>query len=96
MVSNTTTVSVTLNKTVKERLNELAAQTERSEDELMAEAIEVYVELRDWQAEEIRRALREADAGGPFVAHEDIIRWVSSWGSENELPPPEATIWHRK
>lgn len=95
MSDTTANVTIRLSRAVKERLSELAAQTERSEDELMTEAIESFVELRDWQAEEIRSALRESDEGGPFIAHEDMARWLQSWGSEDELPPPKASIRRR-
>ena len=31
-----------------------------------------------------------ADAkAGRVVTHEDVARWLDSWGTENELPPPK-------
>jgi len=38
------------------------------------EAIRSYLELREWQAEEIRAGIREADAGE--LATEDEVRSV--------------------
>ena len=32
--------------------------------------------------------IADADAGRT-VPHEDVRRWLLSWGTENELPPPE-------
>jgi predicted transcriptional regulator len=77
-----------LRRKTKEALDRLAASTGRSRSCLVAEAIETYVALDRWQVEGIGRALAEADAGGPSVAHEDVARWLDSWGDEEELPPP--------
>lgn len=42
--------------------------------------------------EDDEHAIAEADAdiaAGRTVSHEAVLRWVRSWGTENELPPPE-------
>ncbi len=39
----------------------------------------------------LQEAKKEADEGF-FVSQEAIINWLDSWGSENELPPPEADL----
>jgi hypothetical protein len=41
------------------------------------------------EIERIREGLADAEAGR-LVAHEDVLRWLDSWGTENELPPPNA------
>lgn len=30
---------------------------------------------------------------GEFVSNEAMCAWLSSWGTEKELPPPEIDIW---
>lgn len=35
-----------------------------------------------------QKAMAEIDAGR-FISHEAVVRWLMSWGTENELPPPE-------
>jgi predicted transcriptional regulator len=38
------------------------------------------------------RALEEAEraiADGRVVSHEAVVRWLKSWGTPNELPPPK-------
>ena len=38
-----------------------------------------------------RRAIAEARAdiaAGRVISHEDMCRWLESWGTANELPPP--------
>ena len=38
----------------------------------------------------ILEAVAEADAdGSEGVPHEDVCKWVESWGTEHELPPPQ-------
>lgn len=44
----------------------------------------------DEEAEE--RALDEAEAdiaAGRVISHEAMTRWLLSWGTANELPPPK-------
>jgi len=38
------------------------------------------------------KALAEAEAeiaAGKFISHEAMRRWLLSWGTANELPPPK-------
>jgi predicted transcriptional regulator len=35
----------------------------------------------------VERGLEDAKLGR-VVAGDDVMRWLESWGSENELPPP--------
>ena len=86
------TIHVHLPKEAVERLDALAETTKRSRSFLAAEAITDFLEVNAWQVEEIRRAVEKADAGGPFVAHEDVDRWLESWGTDDEEEPPRATI----
>jgi len=41
----------------------------------------------EWKLQEIDAAWAEAEAG-ESVSHEEVFRWLSSWGTANELPPP--------
>ena len=89
---STVTFSVRLPTTRKEQLEALAKSTGRSANHLANEAIASYVDANAWQVEEIRKAVAKADAGGPFVPHEQVAPWLESWGTDHELPPPEATV----
>ena len=47
----------------------------------------------DEDAEERALAEAEADyAAGRFVPHEEVVRWLRSWGKPDELPCPSARI----
>jgi predicted transcriptional regulator len=66
-------MTVRLSDTLKESLEQLAEVTARSKSFLAAEAIKQYIDINEWQINEIKKALVEADAG-KFIAHADIVR----------------------
>src|SRR6476620_4093498 len=90
--NKTVTITVRTSREIKEQLEALAENMGRSTNYLADEALSSYINENAWPVEAIRKAVEQADAGGPFVAHEAVKRWVESWGSDHELPPPEATI----
>ncbi|WP_245863878.1 CopG family transcriptional regulator [Caulobacter mirabilis] len=52
----------------------------------------VEFDLLDELDQEDERAIAEAEAdiaAGRVISNEAVMRWVRSWGTENELPPPE-------
>ncbi len=88
----TVTIAVRTSREQKEQLEALAESMDRSTNYLVEEAIAAYLRENAWQVEAIGKAVAQAAAGGPFVAWEDMQRWIDNLGSDNELPPPEATI----
>jgi antitoxin component of MazEF toxin-antitoxin module len=42
----------------------------------------------EWKAAEIQAGLAEAQVG-ETVPHEKVVEWLKSWGTANELPPPQ-------
>ena len=87
-MTETTTITVRLDRKLRDRLEALARGTKRSKSFLAAEAIVAYVEAQEWQVAEIEQAVKEANSGGPFVEHEDVAAWLRAWGSESVPPPP--------
>lgn len=76
MPGNTRTVmaeslSVRLDAKSKRRLDKLAAATTRSKSLVAADAIRAYLDLYEWQVDEIKAGLREADAGD-FASHAEV------------------------
>ena len=63
---------------VKERLEKLADATQRSKSFLAAEAIRAYVETTEWQIGEIRKAVKEANAGD-FASEADVRAMAKKW-----------------
>ena len=87
-MSDTDIVTVRLDRSLKEKLNALAKATRRSNSFLAAEAIANYVESQEWQLAAIREGLADAERGA-LIDHDEIEAWVRSWGTDDELPPPE-------
>jgi len=73
-----TTMTIRLDEDVKLRLDRLADATHRSKSFLAAEAIQAFVESNEWQIDEIRAALDEADAGD-FATDEEIAALSRKW-----------------
>lgn len=47
-------------------------------------------DIADTEADEAATLRGLADvAAGRVISHEAVKRWLLSWGTENELPPPE-------
>ena len=62
----------------KAKLDKLAEATKRSKSFLAAEAIERYLEVEAWQIKEIKRAIKEADAGD-FVSDAEFAKIVKKY-----------------
>ncbi len=71
-----TTMTVRLEKSTKERLEKLAKSSHRSKSFLAAAAIKQYLELNEWQMEEIQAGLKEADAGD-FATDQEVNKVFS-------------------
>jgi len=83
-------MTVRLTPEVKDKLDALAHDLKRSKSYLASEAIEQYVSINAWQVAHIKAALAQDEKGGPGVAHDKVVEWMNSWGTDNELPRPEA------
>lgn len=86
------TLSLRIDRKLSDKLEKHAKRYKRSKSSLAAIAIENFLEIEAQEIAKIKKAVAKAKAGGPFVAHEDVMRWIESWGTANELPPPKATI----
>jgi predicted transcriptional regulator len=87
-----TTFSVRLPHETKRELEEYARATKRSSAFIVKEAVEAHLAERRAYLAAIDEAVREADEG-IFVSGEAVTKWLQSWGTDNELPPPEPDIF---
>lgn len=78
MSQATARMTLDLPLAVKERLEELARTTETSEARLATEAISSFLDVREWQTEEILRGIREADAGA-FATDDQVAAVFAKW-----------------
>jgi predicted transcriptional regulator len=60
---DTTILTTRISTALRARLEALARSTKRSKSFLAAEAISAYVELNEWQIDEIAAGLAELDLG---------------------------------
>jgi len=74
----TAVLTLRVNSSVKEKLDQLAEATHRSKSFLAAEAIDRYLETEVWQIKEISLALQEADQGD-FASDADVDKLVKKY-----------------
>lgn len=80
---SSTLVTLRLDPKLKKQLDRLARATNRTRSFLAAEAIREYVSLNEWQIQEIRKGIEEADRG-EFASEEDIARVLNKWTGKCE------------
>jgi predicted transcriptional regulator len=73
-------MTIRVDQKTKRRLERLANATERTKSFLAAEAIRSYLDLNEWQIQEIRAGLREADAGD-FASDTEVEAVFAKWRS---------------
>ena len=88
---SSTTVSVRINLTAKKRLEKLAKSTGRSRSFLVAEAINGYLDLNEWQVNGVQNAMASLDRG-KGIPHQRVKEWVNSWGSKRERSAPKRSV----
>ena len=88
-------LSLHVESELKSKLDD-EARLQKSSPEMVAEhAIKRYLEIREYERDIIRERIAEADKG-IFISEEAMNRWIDSWGTENELPPPDPDIFPDK
>ena len=85
-----TTFTVRVDASTKNRLEILAKSTGRSRSFIAAEAINKYLAINDWQIADIKTAIASVDRDGA-ISQAEMEAWASSLGSASELPIPKAT-----
>ena len=85
---SSTTFTVRVDSTAKERMEALAKSTGRSRSFLAAEAIEEYLNVNEWQVAGIKSAIASIDAEGG-TAHHDVRAWAASWDKAEEHAKPK-------
>ena len=73
-----TTMTIRLEPELKERLDQLAEATRRSKSFLAVEALRDFIELNEWQIQEIQDAVKEAERGN-FASDEAVKNSMRKW-----------------
>lgn len=78
-MSQSTTMTIRLEPELKSRLDKLSASTHRSRSFLAAEAVREFVEINEWQIQEIENAVKEANASD-FSTDQELQAVLNKWG----------------
>jgi predicted transcriptional regulator len=85
-------LDLNLDEATQERLQAEARRQDQSEVDLASDVIRNYLDRQDYKRQAIEAAVAEADKG-VFISGEAMHRWIESWDTDNELPPPEPDIF---
>ena len=86
-----TPFSVRLDADVKGRLEAEAARLDRPASWVLHQALVAYLDDKDAERRHLEALAAEADRG-TFVSSAAMGRWIDSWDTAEELPPPEPDI----
>lgn len=78
-MTQSTTMTIRLEPELKSRLDRLAASTHRSKSFLASEAVREFIETNEWQIQETKAAIKEADEGD-FASTEEEATVFNKWG----------------
>lgn len=78
-MTQSTTMTIRLEPELKSRLDKLAEVTHCSKSFLASEAVREFIELNEWQIQEIKTAIKEADEGD-FATPEEETAVFNKWG----------------
>jgi predicted transcriptional regulator len=88
----TSNVEVPVSDETRDRLQELANRNRTSIGRLAATLIEGALAADELENEILRRRLAQADAGGPFARHDEVLAWLKALAEGRAEPPPQATL----
>jgi predicted transcriptional regulator len=77
-------MSVRISPDLSARVTALAEAMDRPKSWVIERAIEDYVSLQSWQVDEIKRGLKEADAGD-FATDEEVDAIFRKWMNAGRL-----------
>jgi predicted transcriptional regulator len=88
LAMSTTEILVPLDPDSQVRLARLAAERQQSAAELAAELLASFLDPDSPEHQRIRSGLDDF-AAGRTIAHQKVSEWLESWGTANELQPPQ-------
>jgi RHH-type transcriptional regulator, rel operon repressor / antitoxin RelB len=72
---SSSTLSIRVEDSAKDRLNELSKSTGRSSSFLAAEAINAYLDINEWQVAGIKQGIASLEAGNS-TPHSEVRAWA--------------------
>jgi RHH-type transcriptional regulator, rel operon repressor / antitoxin RelB len=89
-------ISARIPVSVNKQLELMAKREKRSKSFLVEEALAIYVAREEMIVAKMDAAFKQADESGEWVSNDAVMRWMDSWGTENELSPPKPDIIRKK
>ncbi len=59
-------------------LDSLAEALDRDRSHLLNEAVRVYLDVQEWQAQQIKAGIQQADRG-KLTGHDEVKKMVARW-----------------
>lgn len=86
-----TVTTVRLQPEIEQGLEAIAGKTQRTKSWVINQALKEYIQRQEQEQARWRETLNamESVAQGKVVSGEAVHTWLRSWGSSQELPPPE-------
>ena len=72
------TITIRIPKAQKAALDALAERMDVNRSELVGEALRAYLEAQEWQIQEIKQAVKEADKG-KFASNAEVKAFFEKW-----------------
>ncbi|MBT3071423.1 hypothetical protein KKP04_11165 [Rhodomicrobium sp. Az07] len=66
-------LSLRIDDALRARLEKVAKDLDRPMSWIGVEALEQYLSYHEWFVASVEKAIATADAGGPFISHEDVV-----------------------
>ena len=91
MSATTVSMSIRIEATAKQRLNEIALRQKRTAHALATEAIYALIEQKEREYafnQSCIDSYNQHKETGLYATHDEVSVWMNSWGTENELPTP--------
>jgi len=89
MSGNTRVLTAHVPAGLADKVDALAARTERSRGWIMKQALAAWVDQEEERHKLTLEALADVDAGR-LVDHEAVVAWADSLATAEPLPPPAA------
>jgi predicted transcriptional regulator len=69
-------------------LKQMAADENLTPEEIIASALDAWIELSDDDLAAVREGLADSEAGRT-VPHDEVERWLQTWGKGSKTTPPK-------
>lgn len=83
--------TVRLQPEIEERLQAMTVTTHRSKSWLINQAVREFIDRQAVDQQRWQQTIQamESVAQGRVVSGDAVHAWLKSWGTDQELPPPE-------